>query len=242
MANIHDFDVIIIGAGPAGIFTALKLLEMSESIHHGGTRPVKIAIFEKGKTISERKCYRSEKGCKNCKTCSIMSGWGGSGAFSDGKLTLSSEIGGWLEEYVGKKHVDQLLDEVAERYIKFGAKKKRMIDLAKNSVEISDFKRKALEKGMFLYPFRILHIGSDGSKTVLKAIYDFLINKGVSIFFKTAVKDFLITDDNKISGIITDKGIEYHSNFVVAATGREGADWLKTKAGNLGLKLISNPV
>ncbi|MFW9991021.1 MAG: NAD(P)/FAD-dependent oxidoreductase [Candidatus Odinarchaeota archaeon] len=241
MATAENFDVIIIGAGPAGIFTALELIEKTRDMNGTGV-DIKIGIFEKGKILDKRKCYRSENGCKHCKTCSIMCGWGGSGAFSDGKLTLSTEIGGWLEDYVGNERLAKLMEKVKNYWIRFGASEKRILDLEKNASEIAEYRRKALLKGIDLIPFKVMHIGTDGSIAILKAMYEHLTENGIQIFFNTPIENVLVTEEGKVKGIVTGDNREYRAEYVVAATGREGADWLREKASNLGLRLVNNPV
>jgi uncharacterized FAD-dependent dehydrogenase len=107
------YDVIIVGAGPAGIFSALELTEK---------RNLRVLVLDRGPEIDQRKCP-SSRGleCKHCEPCSILSGWGGAGAYSDGKLTLSTEVGGWLNQYVTEKELEDLVKYVDEIYLKFGA-------------------------------------------------------------------------------------------------------------------------
>ncbi|MHA2298178.1 MAG: NAD(P)/FAD-dependent oxidoreductase [Candidatus Hodarchaeales archaeon] len=242
MTISKNFDVIIIGAGPAGIFTALEILEKAREYEVEAAKRIRIGIFEKGKPIDERKCRRKDGSCKNCKTCSIMCGWGGSGAFSDGKLTLSTEIGGWLEDYVGKERVEKLLEKVKNYWIRFGAPEDRMFNLDTNKDKIAEYRRRALLKGIDLIPFKVMHIGTDGSIAILKAMYEHLTKNGVQIFFNTAIETVLLTDAGKIQGIVTTNDKKYNAKCVVAATGREGAEWLKKKTELLGLRLVINPV
>ncbi|MBC7130064.1 NAD(P)/FAD-dependent oxidoreductase, partial [Candidatus Bathyarchaeota archaeon] len=107
------YDVIIVGAGPAGIFSALEIVENSD---------LNVLLLDKGPDIDKRRCPASRGfGCVNCEPCNLLSGWGGAGAFSDGKLTLSTEVGGWLNQYISEKQLVELLDYVDSIYLKYGA-------------------------------------------------------------------------------------------------------------------------
>lgn len=237
MEKNQNYDVIIVGAGPAGIFTALELINQIKDENF------KVAVFEKGKAIEKRECPRSPEGCIGCKECAFLNGWGGSGAFSDGKLTLSTEVGGWLNEYYNNNNLQELIDEIGEIFIEYGADRNRLIDPIKDDSrkdKVFEYKKTALKAGIELVPFKILHIGTDVGYNCLQNMYNFLSKqKNVDIFFQEPVDNIIY--DNGVKGIKTKNGI-YSSKYIVAATGREGAGWLKKQAENLKFDISTNPV
>ncbi len=226
-----QYDVIIIGGGPAGIFAALELVETG----------LKTLIVERGRDISGRTCPSHEKGipCCQCKTCATISGWGGAGAFSDGKLTLSSEVGGILDEFVPKERLNKLIRYVDDVYLKFGAPPEVY---GTNEDAINEISRKAVKADLRLIPSRIRHLGTGRSKAVLEAMKDYLVEKGVDITLQTQVDRILTDGQNGLCGIVTVDGQEYRAKYVVAAPGREGSKWLADEARRLGLSLAINPV
>jgi len=225
-----NYDVIIIGAGPAGIFTALELTKKGN---------LSILIVEKGKSIEQRECPMRSKGggCHHCIPCSILSGWGGAGAFSDGKLNLSTEIGGQLDNYIGKKEVTKLIKYTDNIYLEFGADK-NVYGTEKEEIEI--LKRKASYVGLKLIPTIIRHLGTEKSVAILQKMQDHLSDK-IDIKINTEVEKILVNDE-KIVGIKTSKGEIIKGKYIIAAPGRVGSEWLKKKAIELKIKLYNNPV
>lgn len=224
--NSNSFDVIIVGTGPAGIFTALELIK-SEN------RPNKILMLEAGNSISNRMKNRLDG--KN----EVMQGWGGAGAFSDGKLTLTAEIGGRLSEYIPRSELNKYLSDLEDIYIKYGASKNRI--LTGESPEILKYRKKAAANGMNLIPYRLMHIGTDKCAEVVKEMYSDLVDsKIVDINFNETAKTILV-ENNSISGILTDKG-KYSCKYVVVATGRSGAAWIRSEAKRLNVPVVNNPV
>lgn len=221
--------MIIVGAGPAGIFTALEL------VRQGVTN---ILILEMGSTIDKRKCPSSRgMGCVRCDPCSELSGWGGAGAFSDGKLTLSTKIGGWLNEYLGEEKLSKLIEYTDNIYLKFGAPSYLYgTDLEK----IEEIQRRALAVGLKLVPYKIRHLGTDRCPKILSRMEKEL-SKHLDIQFRKTVKDIQVETDS-VKGVVTEDGERIESKYVVVAPGRIGAEWLTSLAQTLGLKTFNNPV
>lgn len=224
-----SYDVIIVGAGPAGIFAALELTKHSN---------LKVAILERGKGIEERECpAKGSFKCLRCKPCNILSGWGGAGAFSDGKLTLSPEVGGWLSQLLGKRTLANLISYVDNVYLKFGAPSKVYgTELDK----IEALSREATLAGMHLVPMRLRHMGTERARQVLKNIWYHIKDK-VDVFFGKEVKDVLVKD-NRVVGVKTTNDEVLKSKYVILAPGRAGATWLESTMKKLGVKTWSNPV
>ena len=210
-----DYDVIIIGAGPSGIFCAYTLIEKKPDM--------KILMIEKGRPIEKRVCpKRKTKVCVGCKPCNITTGFAGAGAFSDGKLSLSPDVGGNLPEILGYDKATELIKESDSIYLKFGADKNVYgVDKQK---EIEDIRRKAINANLKLIECPIRHLGTEEGYKIYQRIQNYLLEKGITMEFNTMVTDIII-EDGKAIGVITDKGEEYHASEVVAGIGREGSDW-----------------
>ncbi len=225
----EDFEVIIVGAGPAGIFAAIELLQAGVG---------DIAVVEKGKPIEARRCPVHEKGCVRCARCDIMSGWGGAGAFSDGKLTLTGEVGGWLADYVGMEALDELISYADRIWLEFGADEHVY---GPDPDAAARLERAATLAGMTLTPMRIRHLGTDRSPRVLGAMHDFLVSRGVKVLSGTGAAE-ITAEGGRVTGVILDDGRELRAPAVVAAPGREGAEWLAAQAAALGIGLTNNQV
>jgi len=223
------YDVIIVGAGPAGIFSALELTEKSD---------LSVLILDRGPDINQRKCPASRGfGCVNCEPCSLLSGWGGAGAFSDGKLTLSTEVGGWLNQYISSKELGELVNHVDEIYLKFGATE----HIYGTDVEkIEEIERKASLAGLKLIRQKIRHMGTERCAQTLRKMRQEL-NSKVEFKPKTDVKG-LIVKNGTVEGVETVNGEKFFGKYVIVAPGRSGAEWLQSEAQALGLKTLNNPI
>lgn len=223
------YDVTIIGCGPAGIFSALELVNKTN---------LDILMIDMGLQLEKRKCSADRGfGCVRCNPCDLLTGWGGSGAFSDGKLTLSSKVGGWLDEYINLVELNTLIDYVDSIYVKFGAPKK-LYGTDNNKIE--EIERKAALVGLKLIPSRIRHLGTENCGKVLNKAKKFL-QKKIKIRTSTEVKGLLVKD-GKIEGVESKDGEKIKSKYVIVAPGRVGAEWLTSEAQMLGLKTLNNPV
>ena len=176
--------------------------------------------------------------CVRCKPCFLLSGWGGAGAFSDGKLTLSNEIGGWLNEYFRDQKLSKLIEYADNIYLNFGAPK-RLYGVDEDEVE--DIGKRATLTNLKLIPNRLRHLGTENCAKVIGKMNDFLEKKNVEIRTGTEVKD-LIVKNNEIKGVTTNSGKQVLGKYVIAAPGRVGAEWLTTEAQLLGLRTLNNPV
>lgn len=211
---MNKYDVIIIGAGPSGIFCAYELKKQNKDL--------KVLMIEKGRSIDKRMCpKRKTLQCVNCKPCSITTGFAGAGAFSDGKLSLSPDVGGNLPEILGYLETKDLIKESDDIYLSFGADPKiHGIDKEK---EIEKIRRSAIGANLKLIECPIRHLGTEEGYKIYSKIQEYLLNEGVEILFNTMVKN-LIINNGKIEGVITEKG-EYLAEEIVSAVGREGAEW-----------------
>lgn len=217
------YDVIIIGAGPSGIFTALELVKKNFG--------KKILLLEKGTKIEKRYCPKEKTNkCVNCKPyCHITTGFSGAGAFSDGKLSLSYEVGGELPNLIGANKAQEYIEYTDKIYLEFGADTN--IEGVGKEESVKEIRRKAIEASLKLVDCPIRHLGTEKAQEIYLKIQNYLIDKGVEIKFHTLVKDFII-EDSKIKGIkLVDAKTKLneeivYSDTVIASTGRKGADWL----------------
>ena len=223
------YDVIIVGGGPAGIFAAL---ELSQSTN------LSILLLEKGRDLHLRRCpiIGKNRSCPPCSPCDLVSGWGGAGAFSDGKLTLSPQVGGQLEAYLGAEKAAGLIHYVDDIYLKFGASN----EVYGTGPEVEQLKQRAKKAGLRLIPAPIRHMGTESCREVLRDMHKFLADRIESQTDTAAIS--LIRQNGRIKGIQTDDGQRIESRYLIIAPGREGADWLLKEAARLGLTLHNNPI
>lgn len=224
------YDVIIIGAGPAGIFAALELTGKSRA---------KILMIDKGSPLEKRRCKTQQEygRCLRCDPCAVTCGWGGAGAFSDGKLTLTPSFGGLLNEFIDQALLDDLIDEVDQVYLSFGASDKIFgTDLE----AVKEMERQAAAAGLNLIPAKIRHLGTENCYRVLEKMYSALLDR-VDILMNKTVEE-LVCSEGSISGVRLSTGEIYRADHVICGPGRAGAEWMHQESLRLGLKGINNPV
>ncbi|MGM9684259.1 MAG: NAD(P)/FAD-dependent oxidoreductase [Eubacteriales bacterium] len=218
---MNKYDVIIVGAGPAGIFTAIEMLRLSSK--------KKILIIEKGKSIEQRHCPKTKtKQCVNCKPyCHITTGFSGAGAFSDGKLSLSYEVGGDLPTLIGEDTAQSLIDYTDKIYLDFGADTK--VEGIGNTEEVKEIRKRAIRAGLKLVDCPIRHLGTEKAQDIYLAIEHYLIDNGVEIRFGCECNNLILKEKSCLGVSITENGIEKQilADHTVVATGRRGADWLE---------------
>ena len=223
-----NHDIIIIGAGPGGIFAAYELIRLNPGL--------KVAVFEAGHELSKRKCPIDGdkiKTCIGCKTCSIMSGFGGAGAFSDGKYNITNDFGGTLYEYIGKKPALDLMHYVDEINLRYGGEGTKLYSTAG-----SRFKTECIQNDLHLLDASVRHLGTDINYIVLENIYAYLKDK-VEFFFDTPV--VTVSRENGTYNVIT-KDKTYSCDKCIISVGRSGSKWMESVCRDLDVKTNSNRV
>ena len=223
-----QYNVIIIGAGPGGIFTAYELTKKAPNL--------KIAVFEGGQELKKRRCPidgEKVKACINCKSCSIMSGFGGAGAFSDGKYNITNDFGGTLHEYIGKQKALELMQYVDEINLKYGGENTKLYTTAG-----SKFKKLCMQNDLHLLDASVRHLGTDINYVVLENLYNELKDK-VDFYFNSHV------DKVRLQGggyeITTKKGV-FTCEKCVVSVGRSGSKWMQQVCDELQIPTKSNRV
>ncbi|HBD87125.1 MAG TPA: FAD-dependent oxidoreductase [Clostridiales bacterium] len=222
-------DIVIIGAGPAGIFTALEMLRRGSK--------KKIIMVEKGRALEDRRCPKAKTGvCMNCRpSCHITTGFSGAGAFSDGKLSLSSEVGGDLPNLVGEKLAQETINYADSIYLDFGAESK--IEGLGNTEAVRSIRTRAIKAGLRLVDCPIRHMGTEKAHALYLSIEKHLQENGVEILFNTECTDLIMEGEACLGVLLTDgkKDFEIYAQHTVVATGRRGADWLEKIASERGV-------
>ncbi|MBQ6823563.1 MAG: FAD-binding protein [Clostridia bacterium] len=214
-------DVLIIGAGPAGIFTALEM------IRKGSDK--KIVIVEKGLAVEKRRCPKHKtKKCVNCKPyCHITTGFSGAGAFSDGKLSLSSDVGGDLPDLIGEELVQETIEYTDSIYLDFGAD--THVEGVSDPEAVKEIRLRAIQAGLKLVDCPIRHLGTEKAQDIYYAIEQYLLEHGVEMFFNRECTNLIIEDQVCKGGYISDGKTteEFYAEHTIVATGRRGAEWLE---------------
>ena len=222
------YDVIIIGAGPGGIFAAYELVQQNPELN--------VAVFEAGHSLDKRKCPidgEKIKTCIGCKSCSIMSGFGGAGAFSDGKYNITNDFGGTLYEYIGKKQALDLMKYVDEINLKYGGEGTKLYTTAGTR-----FKTLCIQNDLHLLDASVRHLGTDINYIVLENMYEYLKDK-VQFFFDTSVLS--VHDEDGTYKIIC-KDATYECSKCIISVGRSGSKWMESVCKELKIPTKSNRV
>ncbi|MBP3398352.1 MAG: FAD-dependent oxidoreductase, partial [Erysipelotrichaceae bacterium] len=222
------YDVIIVGAGPGGIFSAYELIRLNPEL--------KVGVFESGHELKKRKCPidgNKIKSCISCSSCSIMSGFGGAGAFSDGKYNITNDFGGTLYEYIGKKEALDLMHYVDELNLKYGGQGTKLYSTAGTR-----FKKLCLQNDLHLLDASVRHLGTDINYIVLENLYNELKDK-VDFYFDTPVKMIVKHDD---SYEIQCEKTSYFCEQCIVSAGRSGSKWMEKVCHHLGIETKSNRV
>lgn len=222
------YDVIIIGAGPGGIFSAYELMKQDENL--------KIAVFDAGHSLEQRHCPidgEKVKSCIGCKTCAIMNGFGGAGAFSDGKYNITNDFGGTLYEYIGRQKALELMKYVDTINMSHGGEGTKMYSTAG-----TDLKKVCLQNKLKLLDASVRHLGTDVNYVVLKNLYDEMKDH-MDFFFDTPVEKIQVKEDGYL---VSSKDAEYACKKCIVSVGRSGSKWMEAVCEDLKIPTKSNRV
>ena len=223
-----NYDVIIIGAGPGGIFAAYELMQQKPTM--------RVAVFEAGHALDKRHCPIDGdkiKSCVSCKSCSIMSGFGGAGAFSDGKYNITNDFGGTLYEYIGRQKALELMKYVDTINMSHGGEGTKMYSTAG-----TDLKKVCLQNKLKLLDASVRHLGTDVNYVVLKNLYDEMKDH-MDFFFDTPVEKIQVKEDGYL---VSTKDAEYACKKCIVSVGRSGSKWMETVCEDLEIPTKSNRV
>ena len=237
---MSKYDVIIVGAGPAGIYCAYEFQRKSPNLN--------VLLLDKGNDIYSRKCPilehkldkcpQNPKGRSGCfPACSITNGFGGAGAYSDGKFNITSEFGGWMTDYLSEEQVEDLINYVDEINLEHGA---TPVITDPTTEKVKEIEKRALGVGLKLLRAKVRHLGTEQNLKIMQSIYEQL-KKSIEMRFKTSVVD-LIIEDNKIKGVILENGENLYADNVVMVVGRDGSNWLNLTCNKYGIKMSNNQV
>ena len=226
----NRYDAIIIGCGEAGLYAAYELLQQAKDM--------RIIILEKGHDILHRSCpivAGKVRECINCPTCAIMNGFGGAGAFSDGKFNFTTDFGGWLTDFMDADEVMDLIEHVDSINVRFGATLERF---STSSAEARKLAKVALQNDLHLLQAEVKHLGTEKNLSILTNIYNYLKER-CELRFNCEVKE--ISNKNGLS-VILNNGEEICGDYLIAAPGRSGAEWFSEQCRNLGINISNNQV
>lgn len=236
---MNNYDVIIVGAGPAGYFAAYELIKKNPSL--------KVLLLEKGYDIYSRKCPVLEHRLEKCPinkekvsgcypACAMTNGFGGAGAYSDGKFNITNEFGGWLDEYIDEDVLLDIIKYVDSINLKYGATSEITNPY---TPKVREIEKKAIAVGLKLLRANVRHIGTEDNLEILKRIFEDL-KKVIDMRFMTSVDDIIVEGDRCV-GVITKKG-EFRAKFVFMAVGREGSKWLESLFEKHHIRMTNNQV
>ena len=234
------YDVILVGAGPMGIYAAYELMTINKKL--------KVLLIDKGRNIYNRKCPILEKRLEKCPVdkdgyigckpgCSMTTGFGGSGAYSDGKFNITSEFGGWMTDYLPEEEVIDLIKYVDNINLKHGAPDE-ITDPYTD--EVFEIEKKGIAVGLKLLRSQVRHLGTEVNLKVLANIYEEM-QPYVDYSFEIAVKD-IIVEDNVVKGVLMENGAIYYGDYVVLGVGRNGSEWLASTLSKYNVKFKNNRV
>lgn len=226
-----NYDVLIIGAGPGGIFSAYELIQQDPNL--------RVGVFEAGHALGGRKCPidgNKIKSCIGCKTCSIMSGFGGAGAFSDEKYNITNDFGGTLYEYIGKKEAIDLMRYVDTINLAYGGEGTKLYSTAG-----SRFKKQCMQNDLHLLDASVRHLGTDINYVVLENLYEYLKDK-VEFYFDTLVESVEVLADGEEGYRIQCKDASYTCKDCIISVGRSGSKWMEEVCKDLSIPTNSNRV
>jgi uncharacterized FAD-dependent dehydrogenase len=230
MSTLGNYDVGIIGGGIAGIYAGYELAKLNPAL--------KVILLEHGEDIHKRSCpivAHKTKECISCASCAIMRGFGGAGAYSDGKYNFTTEFGGWLRDYLPENEIMDLINYVDSVNVRFGATE---VVYSTESDEARRLEKKALENDLHLLQAKVKHLGTENNLNILKSMYEYMKDK-VTFIFNTAVNEIKTQADGYL--LDTSRG-DVTCRYLVAAPGRSGAEWFSAQCGKLGLDLLNNQV